>query len=329
MQKKNILLLCGGGGSEHEISLISAQYMYSQLSATAKYNIIQAVILEKQWQTLDGKLCYFGDHNNFHVGTDVFPIDFVVPCIHGKPGETGDIQSYLEILHIPYLGCPAEASKLAFNKISTKLWLSAVGIPNTPFIFINNQSATSLAKAHEFFAKTQALFVKASSEGSSVGCYKVTKEEDLDKAIADAFTYSHEVLIEECVIPRELEVAAYEYNGELIVTNPGEIITPQNVFYTYDEKYNSASHSTTEVEAKLDPALQQQIKEYAKQAFRLLKLKDLSRIDFFYTDKHGILLNEINTFPGMTPISMFPKMLEHHGETMPKFLESIIDRAVQ
>ena len=129
--------------------------------------------------------------------------------------------------------------------------------------------------------------------------------------------------------PRELEVAAYEYHGELVVTNPGEIVTPDNDFYSFEEKYNSSSKSVTYVEAEVSDEIKEKIRQYARQAFKLLKLKDLSRIDFFLVGDNEILLNEINTFPGMTPISMFPKMLEHHGDNMVDFIHSCIERAVE
>lgn len=321
MSSYNILLLCGGGGSEHDISLLSADFIEKQLSSIPEFNVFRIVIQVGHWEDSNGIRCFITDDKKLHSANGDITIDYVVPCIHGTPGETGDIQSYLDLIGLPYLGCPSEGSKLCFNKISTKLWLSAIDIPNTPFIFIDNQSEDNLAKAHAFFQIHGSVFVKAASQGSSVGCYKVTSENQLVDFIAKAFNYSPEVLIEKAVKPRELEVAVYEYKGQLIATNPGEIITPNNDFYTFEEKYNADSHSSTMVEADLDPSLQAQIKEYALRAFKVLKLKDLSRVDFFLTENEGILLNEINTFPGMTPISMFPKMLAQHGENMKSYLE--------
>ncbi len=323
----NILLLCGGDGSEHDISLVSAQYIEKQLSLIEDFHVTKVIIHKNGWVTHDGKSCFVTGNKQVTVDSKVITVDYVIPCIHGFPGETGDIQSLLEINDIPYLGCPSEGSKLCFNKVSTKLWLNAIGIPNTPFVFLDNKE--NLDVAHDFFKANKSVFVKAASQGSSVGCYKVTDEDELDESIFKAFSYSQDVLIEKAVCPRELEVAAYEYNGELIITNPGEIITPNNDFYTFEEKYNSESKSITLVEADLSENLRIKIKEFARKAFKVLKLKDLSRIDFFYTNEEGILLNEINTFPGMTPISMFPKMLENHGECMKDFLADRILSAIK
>ena len=127
------------------------------------------------------------------------------------------------------------------------------------------------------------------------------------------------------VVPRELEVAAYEIDGELHISKPGEVIAPNGAFYTYEEKYGADSHSTTEVEAtNLTDEQLKQIDNDARKVFTQMKLRHLSRIDFFLTEDNEIYLNEVNTFPGMTPISMFPKMVEHNGHTFSSFLENCV-----
>ena len=329
MSQINILLLCGGDGSEHDISLVSAAYLKEQLEKIQDFNVIQVVIHRNYWENTSGGQACLGMDRQLRTDASQVRIDYAIPCIHGIPGETGDIQSFLEITGIPYLGCPPEGSALAFNKISTKLWFNAAGIPNTPFTFIDSPSSENLKKVHDFFNKYGAVFVKASSQGSSVGCYMGQQENLLEDYIDRAFSYSSSVLVEKCLRPRELETAVYEYQGKLVVTRPGEIITPNNNFYTFEEKYNQDSHSCTMIEAEVSSDIQNEIIKYAEKAFRLLKLKDLSRIDFFYTEDDGVLLNEINTFPGMTPISMFPKMLENHGELMHEFLRDRVLSALR
>lgn len=150
----------------------------------------------------------------------------------------------------------------------------------------------------------------------------------LSDAVNAAFGYSDQVLVEKSVKPRELEVAAYEMNGELYVTKPGEVIAPDGTFYSYDEKYSSASHSLTEVEAKnLTPEQIETIKQESETVFKQMNLRHLSRIDFFLTEDGEIYLNEVNTFPGMTPISMFPKMLQNNGHKFHEFLQDCINSA--
>lgn len=326
MKKFNILLLAGGESTEHDISLVSSEYLESNLKEIHDFNVIKIII---------GKDGIFRDTENVPVEINFkrelvtqnnkIIIDYVVPCIHGFPGETGDIQSWLEMIDLPYLGCGSEASKICFNKITTKLWFDALGIPNTPYLFLN--SINDLSKTEAFMREHKKLFIKAASQGSSVGCYPANNLEELKTGIEKAFGFSNQVVIEILVEPRELEVSAYEYEGQIHTTLPGEIVVPKGKFYSFDEKYAKSSETITDIVAKnVSPEIQNKIREYAKRAFIGLKLRHLSRIDFFLTSEGNIYLNEINTFPGMTPISMFPKMLINNGHSFKDFLESTIKR---
>lgn len=326
MNTTNILLLCGGGSSEHEVSLVSAGYLFEQLNSIEDFNVVRVEIKSEGWCLDSGELVYLDINNQMLCGEkDQMKIDFIAPCIHGFPGETGDIQSLFEMAKIPYLGCGSEASNNSFNKITSKLWYDALGIPNTPYLFLSDNNEQSHTAAKEAFEKWGKVFVKAARQGSSVGCYQVTESEQLEEAVNKAFTFSDQVLVEKAVVPRELEVAAYEIDGELHISKPGEVIAPNGAFYTYEEKYGADSHSTTEVEAtNLTDEQLKQIDNDARKVFTQMKLRHLSRIDFFLTEDNEIYLNEVNTFPGMTPISMFPKMVEHNGHTFSSFLENCV-----
>ncbi len=326
---KNILLLCGGGSSEHEISLLSANFVEQQLNLIQNVKVTRVEIKNEGWVTDQGELVYL-DLNTKQLCSNESnqTIDFIVPCIHGFPGETGDIQSLFEIAGIPYLGCGPEASSNSFNKITSKLWYDALDIPNTPYLFLTRNDEHAHRQAEQAFEKWGKVFVKAARQGSSVGCYSVTKKRAIAKAVNDAFGYSDQVLVEKAVKPRELEVAAYEMNGELHITKPGEVIAPDGAFYSYDEKYSSSSHSLTEVEAKnLTQEQIDKIRHASETVFKQMNLRHLSRIDFFLTEDNEIYLNEVNTFPGMTPISMFPKMLQNNGHKFHEFLEDCINSA--
>ncbi|EJC6928521.1 D-alanine--D-alanine ligase [Vibrio parahaemolyticus] len=326
---KNILLLCGGGSSEHEISLLSANFVEQQLNLIQNVKVTRVEIKNEGWVTDQGELVYL-DLNTKQLCSNESnqTIDFIVPCIHGFPGETGDIQSLFEIASIPYLGCGPEASSNSFNKITSKLWYDALDIPNTPYLFLTRNDEHAHKQAEQAFEKWGKVFVKAARQGSSVGCYSVTKKQAIAKAVNDAFGYSDQVLVEKAVKPRELEVAAYEMNGELHITKPGEVIAPDGAFYSYDEKYSSSSHSLTEVEAKnLTQEQIDKIRHASETVFKQMNLRHLSRIDFFLTEDNEIYLNEVNTFPGMTPISMFPKMLQNNGHKFHEFLEDCINSA--
>jgi len=327
MDQKTVLLICGGGGTEHEISLTSSKFLKDQIS---KIPGLKTYIIEIK---ADGERV---DENGqkvelrkggyiYHHSTDVTEqLHFAIPCFHGPPGETGEIQSVFEMMKLPYLGCGPEASLLCFNKVSTKLWMDAANIPNTPWTFLTDMD--EMQKAHDFFKSSNGVFVKAASQGSSVGCYKVEKESELEKSITEAFKYSSYVIVEKMVSGRELEVSAYEHKGELHISDPGEIICPDK-FYSYEEKYSNDSKTETVMKAEgLDSNTLQKIKESSRKAFQLFKLRHLSRIDYFLTDDGEVYLNEINTFPGMTPISMFPKMMEADGVEFKSFLEEIISK---
>ncbi|EPW6422943.1 TPA: D-alanine--D-alanine ligase [Vibrio parahaemolyticus] len=326
---KNILLLCGGGSSEHEISLLSANFVEQQLNLIQNVKVTRVEIKNEGWVTDQGELVYL-DLNTKQLCSNESnqTIDFIVPCIHGFPGETGDIQSLFEIAGISYLGCGPEASSNSFNKITSKLWYDALDIPNTPYLFLTRNDEHAHRQAEQAFEKWGKVFVKAARQGSSVGCYSVTEKQAIAKAVNDAFGYSDQVLVEKSVKPRELEVAAYEMNGELHITKPGEVIAPDGAFYSYDEKYSSSSHSLTEVEAKnLTQEQIDKIRHASETVFKQMNLRHLSRIDFFLTEDNEIYLNEVNTFPGMTPISMFPKMLQNNGHKFHEFLEDCINSA--
>jgi D-alanine-D-alanine ligase len=307
MEKKNILLLCGGEGPEHDISLISAKYIESVIAAEPKFALTKIELKKDTYGP-----SFFEQLKSF---------DYIIPCIHGFPGETGDIQSIFEILNLPYLGAGSEASKICFNKISTKLWLAGQKIPVTPYVFI--QSLKDSKKVFKFLKKHPRLFIKPSSQGSSVGCTLVTREDQIENALAEALKFSPYALVEKGLKARELEVAVFEYKNKVRVTPPGEVIITkcQDAFYSYKEKYDPSSKAYTEVMAQnLDPKIAKKIMLYSKKAFKALNIKHLSRIDFFLTEDGKIYLNEINTFPGMTPISMFPKMMENSGTPFRKFL---------
>ncbi|MGR5322854.1 D-alanine--D-alanine ligase [Vibrio sp. DNB22_17_1] len=327
---KNILLLCGGGSSEHEISLLSANFVEQQLNLIENVKVTRVEIKTEGWVTNQDELVYLDLNTKQLCSNDTsLSVDFIVPCIHGFPGETGDIQSMFEIAGIPYLGCGPEASSNSFNKITSKLWYDAIGIANTPYLFLTRNDEAAHEQALQAFDKWGKVFVKAARQGSSVGCYSVTQREAVSQAVNDAFGYSDQVLVEKSVKPRELEIAAYEMNGQLNITKPGEVIAPDGAFYSYDEKYSSTSHSLTEVEAKnLTDEQIENIRKASETVFKQMNLRHLSRIDFFLTEEGEIFLNEINTFPGMTPISMFPKMLQNNGHKFHEFLEDCINSAI-
>ncbi|MCK5882192.1 MAG: D-alanine--D-alanine ligase [Bacteriovoracaceae bacterium] len=330
MAEKSVLLLFGGGSTEHEISKVSSKFIRKNLKSIEGIKTY-AIELTKDngYIAEDGEECHlsFTGELIFEKSGKRIKIDYAIPCLHGFPGETGDIQSVFELSRIPYFGCDKEASQNCFNKVTSKLWFDTLQIPNTPSIFLSSSNLNELEKARTFFRKYGEVFIKAASQGSSVGCYWVTDESNLEMSVIEAFNYSQHVLIEKALKARELEIAVYEYDGKIVVTRPGEIITPENEFYSYEEKYSNGSNSVTHIEAKdLTDTQVSTMMKIAKKAFVAMKLRHLARIDFFLTSEGEIYLNEVNTFPGMTEISMFPKMLENHGHSFINYLKQHITK---
>lgn len=328
MSKKNVLLLFGGGGTEHEVSQVSVKYIKECLSSMSEVNLTTLEIDRSgHWVNEAGKKFLLDPKCNLRSfdqdGDPGIKIDVAVPCIHGYPGETGELPAYFEMIGLPYMGCNSETSKMCFNKITTKMWATALGVANTPYIFLADDNKDSIEKARGFQALHGDVVIKASNQGSSVGCYLVEKGQDAVETIKKAFALSPFVLIEKRMKPRELEISVYEFDGKMQISYPGEIISP-NSFYTYEEKYSKQSQTTTVIKAENLTAEQvKTMTDYGSRLYRGLKLRHLSRVDFFMQDG-SIYLNEINTFPGMTPISMFPKMMEANGHSFKAFLEQHI-----
>jgi len=314
MSKKRVLLLCGGGSTEHDVSLVSVKHIKECLSSLPDITLTTIEIKKSgEWVDESG--------SKFTLTPGQF--DVAIPCIHGHPGETGDIQSCFEMIKLPYLGCNPETSKMCFNKITTKLWATALGVANTPYFFISELTDRSLNEARDFHALYGDVVVKASNQGSSVGCYFVEKNTDPTETIKEAFKFSPFVLIEKRMHPREIEVSVYEYDGKLQISYPGEIVCPSK-FYSYEEKYSQVSQTTTQIRAlHLSDEMIKTITEYSARLYHGLKLRHLSRIDYFVEGRE-VYLNEINTFPGLTPISMFPKMMEANGHSFKNFLSQHI-----
>lgn len=303
MKRPLIALLYGGGGHEHDISKESAQFLKSQVDSQ-KYKCHAHEITSSQGLA---KL--------------IKPYDYVIPCFHGYPGETGDIQSLLELENIPYFGSSSSAQKRCFHKLTTKLWANELQVAVTPYLFLpQNYSEESKKSCIQFFKQHQKIFVKATQQGSSIGCYPVQNLEDLFPIIEKAFQYSDSLLLEKEIQGREIEIAAFEYQGQLHLTGPGEIIKNANAWYSYEEKYQNSAETKTDINILLNHQVIAEITAQCKKLFSALSMKDLARFDFFVDEKDKVFLNEVNLMPGMASISLFPKLVEAKGISIKAFL---------
>ena len=263
-------------------------------------------------------------------------LDVVFPVLHGKYGEDGTIQGMLEMLGIPYVGCGVLASAIGMDKAYTKIIFERAGIPQTKYIYIrkrengyymvNDNFEEEELKIEKITSKLKfPMFVKPSNSGSSVGVKKVTTIEELKSAIENAQQYDNKILIEEEIVGKEVECAILE-DEKINVSTVGEIKSAEE-YYSFDAKYN-IPESKTIIPAEIANDEAQRIKELAIKAFKAIDGKGLARVDFFIENEtNKIYINEINTMPGFTQISMYPKLFENIGIGYTELLDKLIENA--
>lgn len=258
-------------------------------------------------------------------------IDVVFPVLHGCNGEDGTIQGFFELAGIPYVGCGVLGSALGMDKGFAKIVFEKEGLPQGKYlVFTRRQIGQAIS---ELIEKVEALltypcFVKPSNAGSSVGVSKARDRGELVEALNFAARYDRRVLVEEYIDGREVECAVLG-NDEPIASTVGEVV-PCNEFYDYEAKYKSGDSSTVIIPARLPDETVQKIRDYAVRAFKALDLAGLSRVDFFVHKRTGeIYINEANTLPGFTSISMYPKLWEASGIPYAKLIDKLIDLAFE
>jgi D-alanine-D-alanine ligase len=357
-QKKRVLILFGGKSGEHEVSCVSALSVYRALDKTRYEATLLGIDKTGRWilpnramliaNNDDPRLINLGtakeavtllpyesDHPILSMGDTASKIesfDVVLPILHGTNGEDGTIQGLLELSNLPYVGSGVLGSALCMDKALAKVVMQGAGIPVVPYLIGRRHDFK--AAPNELFDAAEAkfkypYFVKPSNTGSSMGVHKVkSRAEALDK-IADSFTYDSKVLFERSVDARELEVSVLG-NNVVEVSCVGEIV-PRHEFYSYEAKYLDTDGAELHIPAKnLSPEMEKTIREFAARAFIALDCAGLARVDFFVDRKtNELFLNELNTIPGFTKISMYPKLWEASGLPYAKLLDRLIDLALE
>ena len=327
---KTIGIIYGGISTEHEVSIMSAKSVISNLNKE-KYKIKELYINKygKWFEIIDGKKEEI--YNLIWVLKD---LDIAFPVLHGVGGEDGTIQGMLEILGIPYVGCGVFASSVGMDKIYTKILFEKAEILQTPYVYVKNIKDNYVIidekfDEEEFEIKKITdkikfpMFVKQSNSGSSFGVKKSTNIEELKLAIENAGHYDNKILIEQGIDGKEVECAVLDV-GEPIASTVGEIQSAEE-FYSYDAKYNN-SESKTIIPAKIEKKQIEEIKRLAIKAFKTIDGRHLSRVDFFIEkETNKIYINEINTMPGFTQISMYPKLFEAVGIKYSELLDKLIE----
>ncbi|MBE6153313.1 MAG: D-alanine--D-alanine ligase [Firmicutes bacterium] len=321
--KKKIILIFGGKSYEHDISIKSAKSILKYINKN-KYDITLIYITKNGEWSLCKNINKLDDRKSI-VDNSIFKDCYCVfPILHGNNGEDGKIQGYFDMINVPYVGCNLISSALCMDKAFTKIVLDNIGIKQAKYIIVNkNDYNIDRIKAIIKEEIKYPCFIKPANAGSSVGINKVYHEHELLENINGAFNYDEKIIIEECIYGRELEVGILG-NNDIIVSNVGEIL-PADDFYSYDAKYNSKD-SIVKIPAIINSEIKTKIKEIAKQAYKALECSGLSRIDFFLkNDSNEIYLNEINTMPGFTNISMYPLLFENVGIKYETLIDKLID----
>ena len=357
MQSANkmcVALLFGGMSSEHEVSCVSVGNFVRNIDRS-KYEVLTVGITKEgrwlyteataaqmadgSWEELAGNMACVISPDRADHGMILFTpeghvekvhVDVVIPVLHGLWGEDGTVQGLLELAGIPYVGCGVLASAVCMDKAVANALFEANGVPHTRWLAADRWEIESdLEGVCEGVEKKLGwpVFVKPANAGSSVGISKVSSRDELKKAIDLALENDRKVVFEAFVDGQEVECAVIG-SDPAVATRPGEILAGAE-FYTYDDKYKNGV-SQTVIPAHLPEAKLDEVKTYAAMAYTALNCEGLARCDFFVEHGTGrVLINEINTFPGFTSISMYPKLMEHEGLPVPQLIDRLIALALE
>ena len=352
-----LVVLFGGQSAEHEVSCTTAAHVLRAVDPD-RYDVVPVGITrEGTWVQSDaaraalerGAAALSPPPDRLEAtGTAVEPLRtvaptgddlpvVVLPLLHGPHGEDGTVQGLLELAGVPYVGSGVLASALAMDKVKAKEILAVRGLPQAAWVAVRDREIDEAADAVRRAGLRFPLFVKPANLGSSVGVSKVHEPSELGEAVALAATYDEWLVIEQGVDGREIEVAVLG-NAEPRASVPGEIVSSHE-FYDYEDKYVDDTCELL-VPAPLDDAATARVRALALDAYRALRCEGMARVDFFYEEQdhasrshghsgRGFLVNEVNTIPGFTPISMYPKLWEASGLAYPDLIDELVRLAVE
>ncbi len=344
-------ILFGGRSAEHEVSLQSAKNIIDAID-TNKYEVVLIGIDKKgQWhlnqdslllpETEPGlsKLPEKGENLALVPGKQneqvvavsgeqrLGSLDVIFPVLHGPFGEDGTVQGMLKLANIAFVGAGVLGSAIGMDKDVMKRLLRDAGIPIAQFLVASRYSLKQIDFDDARAQLGSPLFIKPANLGSSVGIHKVKNRDEFENAVRDAFNYDNKILIEECIRGREIECSVLG-NDNPIASVPGEIL-PRHEFYSYEAKYLDENGAVLEIPAKLPSATSERIRQLAIKTFSVLCCEGMARVDFFLRNESDIIVNEINTIPGFTRISMYPKLWEASGISYSELIDRLIQLAIE
>lgn len=350
MEKLTIALLFGGVSSEHDVSCVSAQTFAAGLDEE-RYDVYKIGITKDgrwlyypgpadrmpkdEWLHCPGNVpCLISPDRACHGlllleagGVRTVRLDAVIPVLHGKNGEDGTVQGLLELAGIPYVGCGVLASAVCMDKAVANTLFDAAGVPHCEWDWATRAGCADFDALADRLEKKLGwpVFVKPANAGSSVGISKAADRDELRKAVQVALAEDDKVVFERFVQGQEVECAAIG-NGPASATRPGEILASE-AFYTYDDKYVLGT-SRTLIPARLSEEKLDEVRALAEKAYDALGCRGLARCDFFVEKDGTVLINEINTMPGFTAISMYPKLMEAAGKPLGALLDELVALAL-
>jgi D-alanine-D-alanine ligase len=347
--RPRIAILFGGRSPEHDVSILSATNVVAALDAE-RYDVLPIFVTrEGQWRLLpkgttlssaakveeavEVSLLPGGQGRMLAIPQGAQPyevpaIDVLFPVLHGMHGEDGSIQGLASVARVPLAGCGLLGSVTAIDKDIAKRLLREAELPVAKALCIEEDSVPSFeTAAHELGLP---LFIKPARQGSSVGVSKVKTQEDFAAALAEGFRHDSKLLAEEFIAGREIEFSVLEHaNGEITVSLPGEIAPAESHgFYSYEAKYIDEAGAALRVPAQLPTEIEDDLRKTARQAFKALGCDGMARVDFFVKEDMSFVVNELNTIPGFTNISMYAKAMAASGVGYAEVLDVLIDRAL-
>lgn len=351
MGKLRVGILFGGKSAEHEVSLQSAKNVFAAMDKNKYEVILLGIDKQGAWYYYDqAQFLAEADYSsqvqpgsgNYRVAVlpggsegqilamdtgKVYQLDVIFPILHGTFGEDGTVQGLLKLMNIPFVGPSVLGSAVGMDKDVMKRLFRDAGIPLGKFLVYQRHQEQEMDFSKIVEELGLPLFIKPANAGSSVGVSKVRNEEEFKQAVAEAFIFDHKILLEECIVGREIECAVLG-NEEPKASIIGEIVAQQD-FYSYKAKYLDEKGAILHIPAVIPEELVKGIQEVAVRVFQTLCCEGLSRVDMFLTKDNQVLVNEINTIPGFTKISMYPKLWEISGIPYSTLIDELIELALQ
>ncbi len=341
---KNIVLICGGKSPEHEISVRSAKNVLGAIDRNKFAISIIGIDRQGSWRLLEEAQLDTAIDPGLGVELAIIPgrsegqiirtdtqknipqPEAVFLLLHGPHGEDGTVQGLLRVMNLPFVGPDVMGSSIAMDKEFAKRLMKEAGLKVARGLVFESKDQEAIHFDHIEELLGMPVFIKPANMGSSVGVHKVENAEALKVAVRDAFLYDRKIIIEEMIIGRELECAVLG-NEDPMVSRVGEVVTEEE--YSYEAKYVSETAAKIQIPAEVSDEDLVQLQATAKLAYRALGGEVLSRVDMFLTADGDIYVNEINTIPGFTSISMYPKLWEAEGISYPDLIEKLLDYAIE